>query len=243
MGQVPQPGNQHIWRRHVGHKTTFRLVNTRWSTKYGDKRFLEGGPWHEDLPLEREVTIIVTRARPHAYDAMAQYMSRARVDVRMLYLSSRVIHYARQLLLQYRGRLDEVGRGPYFGGDTPSSGYVAVYMLMLLCDHVTTYGFGLESENGRNQEYHYFHLYSPAHSKKKNSMNRTHSFEVEKELLRALEKAGYITLCSYNPGKKNDNHRCGLQKKSKEQTEAFSELENIGLRLNKVQEIKGYVKP
>ena len=46
-----------MWRRHVGTKTTFRLVNTRWTTKYGDKKFLIGGPWHEDLPLEPGVTL------------------------------------------------------------------------------------------------------------------------------------------------------------------------------------------
>ena len=46
-----------MWRRHVGTKTSFRLVNTRWTTKYGDKKFLIGGPWHEDLPLEPGVTL------------------------------------------------------------------------------------------------------------------------------------------------------------------------------------------
>lgn len=49
--------NPNLWRKNIGRRTTFRLVNTRWAFKYGDKKFLEGGPWHEDLPLENQVTI------------------------------------------------------------------------------------------------------------------------------------------------------------------------------------------
>eukprot|EP00959_Pyramimonas_sp_CCMP1952_P367481 7697113-Pyramimonas_sp.AAC.1 len=53
---------------------------------------------------------------------MVQYLKGARGDVKALYLSSHVIHLARTALVAYRARLDEVGRGPYIGGDTPSSG-------------------------------------------------------------------------------------------------------------------------
>lgn len=68
-----------------------------------------------------------------------------------LYLSSTVIAHAHDLLVSYRQRLHEVGRGPYVGGDTPSSGYVAVCMMLALCKHVSAYGFGLDATNGRDQ--------------------------------------------------------------------------------------------
>jgi hypothetical protein len=68
-----------------------------------------------------------------------------------LYLSSKVIAHAHDLLVSYRQRLHEVGRGPYVGGDTPSSGYVAVYMMLTLCKHVSAYGFGLDATDGRDQ--------------------------------------------------------------------------------------------
>ena len=65
---------------------------------------------------------VVTRAPPKAYDAIAKYTRAKRVDVSMLYLSSHVISHAHDLLVSYRARLEQAGRGPYLGGDTPSSG-------------------------------------------------------------------------------------------------------------------------
>ena len=38
MGGVsPNPA---LWRKNIGKRTTFRLVNTRWAFKYGEKQFL-----------------------------------------------------------------------------------------------------------------------------------------------------------------------------------------------------------
>jgi hypothetical protein len=50
------------------------------------------------------------------------------------------ISAARRLMVGYRIRLDDAGRGPYHGGSTPSSGYVALYVMLQLCDQVTVYG-------------------------------------------------------------------------------------------------------
>ena len=49
----------------MGTTTTLRLVNTRWANKYGTLGFLDNG-----LPLENQVTLVVTRAKPKAYDDM-----------------------------------------------------------------------------------------------------------------------------------------------------------------------------
>lgn len=90
----------------------------------------------------------------------------------VLYLSSRVVSAAHRLLVGYRERLNAQGIGPFEGGDTPSSGFLAAYLVLQACDTITLYGFGLDAENGEVQEYHYFHIFSPKHSKKKNSMNK-----------------------------------------------------------------------
>lgn len=42
----------------------------------------------------------------------------------------------------YRTRLCQQGYGPYPGGQTPSSGLLAAYVMMQLCRKVTGYGFG-----------------------------------------------------------------------------------------------------
>eukprot|EP00899_Mesostigma_viride_P023403 jgi/Mesvir1/4247/Mv22215-RA.1 len=197
------------FHRHVGRKTTFRLINTRWTNKYADTRFVGEG-----LPLEPDVTLVVTRAKARAYDNLAQYLKMARSDVRVLYLSSRVISAARRLMVAYRLRLDAVSRGIYFGGSTPSSGYSAIYFMLQACQNLTVYGFGLDAENGAAQEYHYFHLFTPKESKKKNSMNRTHSFDAERDLLRALHEAGYLQYCGYIPHDRKHNKQCGMKPKA-----------------------------
>eukprot|EP00898_Chlorokybus_atmophyticus_P000592 jgi/Chlat1/1533/Chrsp122S01809 len=208
------------YARHVGEKTTFRLINTRWTNKYADVHFVEEG-----LPLEQEVTLIVTRSTARAYDRLACYLAEARPDVRALFLSSRVIGAARRLLVAYRTKLDDVKRGPYFGGSTPSSGYAAVFTMFQLCRNVTIYGFGLNAgieddhtttkddndKSNSNSGYHYFHLFTPAHNAKKNSMNPTHSFDAERDLMLALHREGHVRYCEYDRGDDRHNRQCGMQ--------------------------------
>ena len=200
------------FRRHVGMRTTFRLINTRWTNKYGDTRFLDGtkeglGPTGQGLPLEEDLTLVVTRAKPKRFDEMAQYLRLARPDVNVLYLSSRVVTQARRLIVAWRTRLAERGFGPYYGGSTPSSGFVGLFMLMNMCESVTVYGFGLDADDGRAQEYHYFHLFSDGADK--NRMNPTHSFDVELLLMKALGDAGTIKRCFFQPGFRKHNKNCG----------------------------------
>ena len=205
FNQAPQGDPENQLSKYVGTKTTLRLINTRWTNKYGTIHFLEQG-----LPLEPGVTLLVSRARPKSYDTIAQTLKKARPDVRLLYLSSRVVSAARQLLVAYRLRLEEAGYENIPGGNTPSSGFVGVYMLMHACKNVTVYGFGLDNNSGNTQNYHYFHILSPEHSKKKNSMNPTHSFDTEKLLLRNLAKNNLIKFCGIQPGDRKHKKTCGL---------------------------------
>eukprot|EP00873_Tetraselmis_striata_P017416 jgi/Tetstr1/437680/TSEL_000238.t1 len=224
INQAPPGLADNRYKRHVGTKTTFRLINTRWTGKYGITNYVDEGK----LPLEQSVTVIVTRARPHAYDTFVQTLKKVRSDVSVLYMSSRVIGAAHRFLVSYRERLAAAGFGPFDGGDTPSSGFIAVYLMLQACNNVTLYGFGLDAEDGQSQQYHYFHIFSPKHSKKKNSMNKTHSFNTERELLRALAQEKIATFCSYIPGDSKHNRRCGFrkafaeqQRKGRVQTDSF----------------------
>mmetsp|Transcript_37441 Transcript_37441/g.105716 ORF Transcript_37441/g.105716 Transcript_37441/m.105716 type:complete len:442 (+) Transcript_37441:254-1579(+) len=227
INQAPPGLPNNRYKKHVGVKTTFRLINTRWTGKYGITNFVDEGK----LPLEQTVTVIVTRARPRQYDTFVQTLKKVRSDVSVLYLSSRVVGAAHRLLAGYRGRLEAAGFGPFDGGDTPSSGFIAAYLMLQACGSVTLYGFGLDAENGEAQEYHYFHVMSPKHSKKKNSMNKTHSFNTERELLRALAKAWLVTFCTYKPGDSKFNRRCGAKRtggsrrKGVVETESFQEID------------------
>jgi len=211
------------FQRHAGLKTTFRIINTRWTNKYGDPRFLYGekdapGSKGVGLPLEDNVTLVSSRSKPTAFDAMVQYQKVTRPDVQALYLSSRLVSQARRLLVGYRVRLDRDGLGPYYGGSTPSSGFVSLFLMLQLCTKVTAYGFGLDAENGAEQGYHYFQLFSDGERKK--MMNPTHSFDAERDLMRALGTSdSFITYCGYIPQKKKHNKYCGHQNPRKRREE------------------------
>eukprot|EP00854_Cymbomonas_tetramitiformis_P029383 gene29383-36593_t len=178
---------------------------------------------------------------------MAQYIKSTRQDVRAFYLSPHIIQNAHKLLEAYRAKVEATNRGPYFGGNTPSSGLVAVFAMLSLCRNVTAYGFGMDAEtNGASQEYHYFHLYSPAHSKKKNSMNRVHSFDAERDLIHALSNEGIMTYCPFIPHNKKHNSRCGLRSAEdqvNQDPDDFSEIDSINmprtkrLRKEKVEKV------
>eukprot|EP00241_Pyramimonas_parkeae_P015510 CAMPEP_0114283928 /NCGR_PEP_ID=MMETSP0059-20121206/4374_1 /TAXON_ID=36894 /ORGANISM="Pyramimonas parkeae, Strain CCMP726" /LENGTH=573 /DNA_ID=CAMNT_0001404711 /DNA_START=46 /DNA_END=1767 /DNA_ORIENTATION=- len=233
--RINQAPTNNKFHKHVGSKTTFRLINTRWANKYGDQKFLEEG------------LLSVTRAKPRAYDNMARYLTMARSDVRMLYLSSRVVSSARRVMVGYRVQLDEVGRGPYHGGSTPSSGYLAAFLMMQLCDKLTLYGFGLDDDSGNHQEYHYFQLFTEG--VRKNQMNPTHSFDVERELMRGLEAAGYLQVCAYQPGphKHIHNKKCGIKDSTSKLVQVpsvnFAEFDTAGYAVLKNSRDEERIRP
>ena len=64
---------------------------------------------------------------------------------------------------------------------------------------------------------------------------RTHSFDAERELMRALAQAGYLTFCEYRSGRRRDNRACGLRAKSFESPETFDELDGVLKPTNKTK--------
>ena len=113
-----------------------------------------------------------------------------RPDVKVIQLSSRIVSAARRLLVSYRVKLCQRGYGPYTGGSTPSSGFVAVYWLHKICRRVTLYGMG--SVNVPNVPYHYF---GGVGSRKKG--NPVHSFDSESALLDAMGREDRVEQCKY----------------------------------------------
>jgi hypothetical protein len=63
---------------------------------------------------------------------------------------------ARRLLVDYRVGMCRAGYGPFTGGSTPSSGYVAIFLLARMCERVVVYGFGNANAYGVQSPYHYF---------------------------------------------------------------------------------------
>ena len=192
------------YRRFVGMKTTFRLLNRLWTAHYGTGRFIEMG-----LPMERGLTVVVTRSTGRGFDKMHRTIYKYRPDVAILYLSSRVVTAARRLLVSYRVRLCQKGYGPYPGGSTPSSGYVAIFGLMHMCQSVTVYGFGKDKAHGIQVPYHYY-----TGTGSRYSGDPVHSFSTEEHLLREMARVGLVKICNYVDGNTTaalkNNEECGF---------------------------------
>ena len=81
--------------------------------------------------------------------------------------------------------MDECKPLPGGGGGTPSTGLVAVFIFMNLCDSLTVVGFG--ASPGAN--YHYFSGLGA-----RESGNTVHSWSAEDALVRALARAGRLRM-------------------------------------------------
>lgn len=64
-------------------------------------------------------------------------------------------------------------------------------------------------------------------------MNPTHSFDAERDLLRALAAEGHLTFCEYQPGKRSANRRCGLRTRSQAPADEWTEMLEIGAKVSK----------
>lgn len=117
------------------------------------------------LPLERGAALLCSRVSIKDFMNFAKALKndRRNRDNLALLISSRAVSAARRLLVGYRVRLCASGRGPFIGGSVPSSGLVAVFVMLALCSSVDVYGFGSLrhdadgfSKDARRTEYHYF---------------------------------------------------------------------------------------
>ena len=105
--RVNQAPALRYWRR-VGKKTTHRVLNRLWTRTYRNSRGMKKG---EVLPVEQDITFIVTRANTQEFELLQDYMAETRPDVRLLYMSSRATSMAQPLLAGYREKLCEAGYG------------------------------------------------------------------------------------------------------------------------------------
>jgi len=195
LNQAPVAG----YEDHVGGRTTFRLLNNMWlhrySTSLSEKDNVMWMPWERnmkplspsELPLEKGVTLIITRFTNEESEKIIRFWDKRRKDVQILLLNSRVVSVVRQLLQLYRVRLCKAGYGPYEGGTVPSSGLVGAYMLLQMCRSVTAYGFGQPGEalGKRSTSYHYYKMWGA----RPVGNVEAHSFDMELALMRELLSA------------------------------------------------------
>jgi hypothetical protein len=186
------------FEKFVGTRTTHRIINNQWAGLYG-------APIHNlrRLPLEWNSTLLVSRTDHDQFYATAQAVKQRRPDVMVVHVTPDAANRAAQMLDQMRARIERARGLTYPGKGSPSSGWLSVFLAVQLCEEVDIYGIGMGgcwgSAGGGCQggtTWHYFESDLVELSAKSREFGEDphHSFQLEHDMLRALEAGGYIKL-------------------------------------------------
>lgn len=96
---VLQAPTHRQYRKFVGSKTTFRMINRNSVSVYSTGAYMERA-----FPLENGVTLVVSRIPGPMFEKLNKRMKAERPDVSVLYLSSHVINLARAIMVCRRFR-------------------------------------------------------------------------------------------------------------------------------------------
>ncbi|KAK3250774.1 hypothetical protein CYMTET_39863 [Cymbomonas tetramitiformis] len=98
-----------------------------------------GGKHPTALPMHR-IARVASNENIRATE-LKDVLHKQRADVHVLQLNPGWLAASKRLLAVYRECLKVAGKS-YSGGQVPSTGFVAVYTMMHVCEHLTIYGFG-----------------------------------------------------------------------------------------------------
>lgn len=160
LNQAPTKG----FHKFVGSRTTFRLLNKKWVHYYNNASNQAANI--EDHPIN--ATLLTTRSSPRASQKLAETLSALRPDIQVLLVAAHVVSQSQQLLSTFRAQAGDLGM-KHKGGSSPSSGLVAIYLLLRMCSKVTAYGMAQSME--RSNGYDIIHAWpaldrKPCNSKK-----------------------------------------------------------------------------
>mmetsp|Transcript_832 Transcript_832/g.1750 ORF Transcript_832/g.1750 Transcript_832/m.1750 type:complete len:535 (-) Transcript_832:314-1918(-) len=187
INQGPTAG----YEKFVGSRTTFRLLGRKWVALYTSK---DDG---RAILLPAEVsnsTLLVSRVSASEYEHLASLVRRVRPDVKVAYLAQGVATRARWLLAAFREGAGQLGVD-YLGGDAPSSGFIALYFALQVCDRIAVYGLSMESSRLGEPSTYAYHYFSHYVDSVQLRAHPHHSFQAEGDLINALEDAGRVTIC------------------------------------------------
>ncbi len=162
------------FEKHVGKKTTFRLINSKWASAYTSSNKLQ---------LESGATLVVSRTDWKAFLRIARKLRDKRPDVSAVLLSREAVNEAGGTLRELKRRMEaERGGKAYPGKGSPSSGWVGTYFLLQMCDRVDIYGVGTTAFKEKVPNWHYFENHR-FHSSREFGSDPHHSFMLEHEAL------------------------------------------------------------
>ena len=215
LNQAPTMGHA-VW---VGRKTTHRALNRLWTRHYTriPHHIYRGFV----MPLEWNLRLVTLRSDKDEFTKLHDKVRAERKDVSVTYLTTNPIRHAKFLLEKFREEMCvKKHKGPYFGGNVPSTGLVMFMVMSKTCSVVDLYGFGESKSGGEEEEdekeedpaaaykYHYY----------KTSGNRAvgddvHCFECERLMLKKMYDENVISgsFCGGSEKQKGD-YACGCRK-------------------------------
>jgi len=171
----------------VGSTTHMRIINKRWSDELA-RRHIKLLAHDAD-----NVTIVATRANIREFTMLGRELQKAKPHARLLFLTSRVITGALRFLRMFRKGAHMGMPRAIRGGNTASSGFLAIFLALQWCDRVHAYGFSLEEcrSAGCSRDYHYFKGIADSPWLR---AHPSHSFELEGMVLKAMHVLGIVCL-------------------------------------------------
>ena len=162
-----------------GSRTTYRLINNKWTRRMADKGDPKGAS-------QENVVLFGIRSRSRLEEIVAATSEETAVYVMGADFAkhSRHAYHASQKTLSEMRYVEVVGK------NQAPSGIEGIFMALELCAQIRIYGFGvgeLPPEAALRVPYHYHDKVEPDEG--------AHSFSFQSEFLKVLEYGGHVTLC------------------------------------------------
>jgi hypothetical protein len=207
---------------YAGSRTTVRVVDAKALGKMeiladdegeGTKTSTNSFRSSSSSSSGNETMVVLVNADEHERETIAnsEYFNHAKSVKRV---HEDVQDGANVLMHSYREHLAKIGKMQGAGGNIPSTGMVAFYLALRLCDFVGLYGFGLYVEKERVENatpssgkkkgvapvtaVHDFYRYYDARRNVELGMRQTHSFDTERMLMSLVSRStGRSKLCGF----------------------------------------------
>ena len=160
-------------RKYMGTKTTFRLVNRKYTTS-----LLDGDGASEDISSDEEVLFWNYFSAPYL-----QALQKKHPKLNLHLAAADLINWELEVFSQLRKDLYSLGVGPFECYRFMSSGVHGVFMALKMCEEVDLFGFSVSMDNFAKS----FNHGRPSES---------HSWEFETMLMRLLYFTGAINVCN-----------------------------------------------
>jgi len=173
------------YHEYVGSKTHVRVLNRRWTQLYATK--------HKSLLQKSDAgnLIIASRAQTRFFERLGEEITSNATGKMLLLANHNLVGHGLRLLRSFRNGLQEALGLQFKGGDSPSSGFLAILLMMQVCTKTSIYGFSLGGCSKGCGSYHYF---NDVPDNPRRSAYKGHTYINEGWLLKALHVMGLACL-------------------------------------------------